>query len=59
MEKSNTDNLMDFSKDKRDYILARLLVVKKYIKENNSEEALACLDFVMHDIETNYDSTLT
>lgn len=54
---SNND-LMNYSKGKQDYILARLLVVRKYIRNNQLQDALDCIDDIYHDIETDYDSEL-
>lgn len=53
------DNLMNYNKGKQDYILARLLVVKQYIKLNRLDDALECIDDIYSDIETDYDSDLT
>lgn len=55
---SYNDNLMNYNKGKQDYILARLIVVKKYITDNSLSDALECLDDIIHDIETDYNSEL-
>jgi len=51
-------NLMSYNKGKQEYILARLIVVRKYIKNNQLQDALECIDDIYHDIETDYDSDL-
>jgi len=52
------NNLMNYNKGKQDYLLARLLVVRKYIRNNQLQDALDCIDDIYHDIETDYDSEL-
>lgn len=52
------DDLLDYDKGKRDYILARLLVVKKYVITNQLDDALDCIDNIYHDIETDYGNEL-
>lgn len=51
-------NLMDYNKGKRDYILARLIVLRKYIRNNQLSDALECLDDIYNDIDTDYNSDL-
>lgn len=53
----NSD-LFDYDKGKQDYILARLIIAEKYIRENNLKEAIECIDTIIHDIDTDYDSKL-
>ena len=47
----NTDNLMNYSKAKQDYILARLIILRNFIQEDNKSEALHCIDDILNDIE--------
>lgn len=54
----DNSDLMDFDKGKRDYILARLIILRKYIKNNQLIDALYCIDTIYHDIATDYDSDL-
>ena len=51
-------NLMDYNKGKRDYILARLIILRKYIRNNQLLDALECLDDIYNDIDTDYNSDL-
>lgn len=51
-------NLMDYNKDKRDYVLARLIILRKYIKNNQLLDALECIDDIYNDIDTDYNSDL-
>lgn len=51
-------NLMDYNKGKRDYVLARLIVLRKYIRNNQLLDALECLDDIYNDIDTDYNSDL-
>ena len=51
-------NLMDYNKGKRDYILARLIVLRKYIRNNQLSDALECIDDIYNDIDTDYNSDL-
>lgn len=50
------DNLMSYNKGKQDYILARLIVLRKYVKNNQLLDALDCIDDIYHDIDTDYDN---
>ena len=52
------NNLVDYNRGKQEYILARLIVVRKYIRNNQLQDALDCIDDIYHDIETDYDSDL-
>lgn len=54
---SNKD-LVDYNRGKQDYLLARLIIVRKYIKNNQLLDALDCIDDIYHDIETDYGSDL-
>ena len=58
MSDIQNSNLMSYNKGKQEYILARLIVVRKYIKNNQLQDALECIDDIYHDIETDYDSDL-
>ena len=49
-------DLMNYNRGKQDYILARLIVLRKYIKNNQLLDALDCVDDIYHDIETDYDN---
>ena len=51
-------DLMNYNRGKQEYILARLIVVRKYIRNNQLQDALDCIDDIYHDIETDYDSDL-
>lgn len=51
-------NLMDYNKGKRDYILARLIILRKYIRNNQLLDALECIDDIYNDIDTDYNSDL-
>ena len=51
-------NLMDYNKDKRDYILARLIVLRKYVRNDQLLDALECIDDIYNDIDTDYNSDL-
>lgn len=51
-------NLMDYNKGKRDYVLARLIVLRKYIRNNQLSDALECIDDIYNDIDTDYNSDL-
>lgn len=51
-------NLMDYNKGKRDYILARLIILRKYIRNNQLLDALECVDDIYNDIDTDYNSDL-
>lgn len=53
----NSD-LFNYNQGKQDYILARLIVTKKYLQNNQIEDAIGCLEDVIHDIETDYNSEL-
>lgn len=55
---NSLDDLMNYDKGKQDYILARLIVTKQYLENNQITDAIECLDTVIHDIETDYDSEL-
>ena len=52
----NTDNLMNYSKAKQDYILARLILLRNFIQEDNKPEALHCIDDILTDINSPLDS---
>lgn len=54
---SNKD-LADYNRGKQEYILARLIILRKYIKNNQLQDALDCLDDIYHDVDTDYDSDL-
>lgn len=49
-------DLMNYNRGKQEYILARLIVVRKYIRNNQLQDALDCIDDIYHDIETDYGS---
>lgn len=51
-------NLMDYNKGKRDYILARLIILRKYIRNNQLLDALECIDDIYNDVDTDYNSDL-
>ena len=54
---SNKD-LADYNRGKQEYILARLIILRKYIRNNQLQDALDCLDDIYHDVDTDYDSDL-
>ena len=58
MSSIQDSDLMQYNKGKQDYILARLIVLRKYIRNNQLLDALECIDDIYHDIETDYDSDL-
>lgn len=58
MQVNDNDNLMNYNKGKQDYILARLIILRKYIRNDQLLDALDCIDDIYHDIETDYDSEL-
>ena len=55
---SDNKDLMNYSRGKHEYILARLIILRKYIRNNQLQAALDCIDDIYHDIETDYDSDL-
>lgn len=58
MSSIQDSDLMDYNKGKQDYILARLTILRKYIRNNQLLDALECIDDIYHDIETDYSSDL-
>lgn len=57
MPELNSD-LFDYDKGKQDYILARLIIAKQYIEKNRIADAIECIDTIIYDIDTDYDSKL-
>jgi len=48
----NLDNLINYNKDKQDYILARLYLLRNFIKDGNKSKALDCIDNIIKDLTT-------
>ena len=48
----NHDNLMNYSKDKQDYILARLYILRRFIQDDNKSEALHCIEDILEDLKS-------
>lgn len=53
----NSD-LFNYDKGKQDYVLARLIIAKQYIEKNRIADAIECIDTIIYDIDTDYDSRL-
>lgn len=58
MSSIQDSDLMDYNKGKQDYILARLIILRKYIRNNQLLDALECVDDIYNDIDTDYNSDL-
>lgn len=50
--------LFNFNYGKENYLLARLLVTKQYLEQNNINDAIECLNDVISDIQTDYRNPL-
>lgn len=55
---SDNKDLMNYNRGKQEYILARLIILRKYIRNNQLLDALECVDDIYNDIDTDYNSDL-
>lgn len=58
MSNFQNDNLINYNKGKQDYILARLIVLRKYVRSGYIDDACECIDDIIHDFDSEYDSSL-